>query len=254
MAVKIDVSNFSVKHIDEGLVDLMSEAGMDRILLAVESGSPEIQGRINKKIDFEHLRRIAKKIRSKGLRLQVAWMVGFPGETLEQINETFKLARELRGHNLFSVVRVYPGTKMFEEANSAGLITFNKDDLDEFSYQRCNCVKSGEWDYRKLREAAYDVNIELNFLNDPLLEGPDGGRKTLEFLENLLLKLPDHVMAHIIIGYVKRGGPGEENKHYKTAYELLKNKSLHDTFGKYLLWDHPIINDFNEYLKQEAIR
>ncbi|MFH0771198.1 MAG: radical SAM protein [Candidatus Omnitrophota bacterium] len=251
--LKINISNFSVKHIDEELIDLMAEAGMDSVTIAVESGSQEIRRRINKAVDLDYLRKMVKKIKSKGMKLQLTWMVGFPGETLEQINSTFDLARELNGHSLFSVVRVYPATKLFEEAHKAGYLTFDEDRLGEFDYQRCNLSKSGEWDYKTLRKMVYDVNIEINFLNSYLFNYPKGSEKMREFLEDLILKLPEHVMAHIILGYINKDAAAGENSYYKAACDLLKDRSLYETFGEYLLWGHPIVSDFNKYCKAMGV-
>lgn len=248
--LKISASNFSVKHIDEELVDVMIDVGMEYIAIAVESGSLEVQKQINKMIDFDNLRKVVKMIKSKGLRVHLLWMVGFPGETLGQIDETFKLARELKGHlNQFLIVLPYPGTKLFEKANNASLLIFNEDDLDKFDCRRCDYLKSDEWDYNKLEGKIYDINIELNFLNNPLLDNQIGEKEMQNFLEDLLLKLPDHIMAHIVLGYIHRNKNEGENKHYQAARELLRDRVLGDIFVKYLSLDHYIINDFNQYLE-----
>ncbi|MCK4339987.1 MAG: B12-binding domain-containing radical SAM protein [Candidatus Cloacimonetes bacterium] len=252
LPVKIDASNFSVKHIDEKLINLLVKAGINRVSLAVESGSEEIQRRVNKNLKFDHVREVVKMIKSKNLQVHLCWMLGFPGETFEQINSTFNFARELRAHsNQFLTVLPYPGTKLFEEAKSLGVLVFKEDQLDKFDNRKCDYLKSDEWDYKQLQEMIYDVNIELNFLNNPFLGTPHGRKDMLKFLEGLLLRLPEHIIANIIAGYIykKENKTIEYNQHYQCAVELFKDKALQDVFSKYLSWDYPIIEDFNRYIE-----
>ncbi len=255
--LKISVSNFSVKHIDEELIDMMAKVGIEVISIAVESGSSVVQRRIKKGIDFDSLRKIVKMIKSKKLLVRLFWMVGFPGETLEQINDTFKLARELKAYsNQFLTVLPYPGTKLFEEARDSGFLLFNEDNLDDFDYRKCDYLKSREWDYEQLQGLIYDANIELNFLNNPLLDTLEGREHMLTITEKLLLGLSGHIIAHIVIGYIYKNKniPAACEWHYQAAIKLFKNKMLYDTFVKYLYWKHPIIIDFNQYLEIKAVK
>lgn len=258
LPVKIGASNFSVKHLDEELIDLMIEAGMRYIIIAVESGSAEIQRRIGKNINFDHVREVVKMLKSKkGIKIHVCWMLGFPGETMKQIHETFNFARELNtGSNQFLTVLPYPGTKLFKDAKECGLLVFNENNLEKFDYKKCNYLKSDEWNYKQLEEMIYDVNIELNFLNNPLLDNPENEQNMIEWLEKLLLRLPGHIIAHVIAGYIykKNKNALDCEKHYEAAVNLLKNKTLHDTFVNYLSWKHPIISEFNQYLEGNSVK
>lgn len=250
LPVKISVINFSVKHLDEEVISLMARAGIRLISMAVESGSLEIQKRINKNIDFKKLKETVELIKTKGVSVHLCWMLGFPGETLEQINNTFRLARELKAHsNQFMTVLPYPGTKMFREAKDAGLLMFQEDDLDKFDTRSCDYLKSNEWNYDLLRNMIYDANIELNFLSSPLFDNQEGEAFMLEKMENLVLALPEHVISYIVAGYLyKKNKRDKFKEYYLRASKLLKVKSLSDVFSKYLSWNHPIIKDFNSYI------
>lgn len=254
--IKLMASNFSVKHLDEEIVDLLSEAGFDEIGIAVESGSGEIQERINKNINFNKVKELVNIMKSRNIYITVCWMIGFPKETIEQINSTFNFARELRAHtNQFLTVLPYPGTELFDEAKSANLLVFQEDDLSKFDNRKCDYLKSNEWSYDRLQEMIYDVNIELNFLNNPLLDTKSGMNTMLKFLENLLLRLPEHIIARIIIGYIykQKNMKLECEEYYNSAIDLLKEKSLKATFNKYLFWKHSIINDFNQYFSARRL-
>lgn len=256
LPVKLVASNFSVKCLDGEIIDLLVRAGFYNFGIAVESGCPEMQKKINKNLDFDHIKKIVKKIKScPEVSLHINWMIGFPNETLKQIEKTFDFARELKAHsNQFLVVLPYPQTRLFKEAQQAGLLIFDDEDLDRFDNRQCDYLKSGEWNYNQLQEMIYDANIEMNFLNNPSLifRAAEGRNSFLRYLEELLLKLPEHIIARLIAGYLykQKNYYPECERQYKTAIKLFKNKKLRDTFVKYLSWDNPIIKDFNQFYKK----
>lgn len=256
LPLKLEASNFSIKHLDKEIIDLLVRAGMNRIAIAVESGSSEIQKRINKNIDFDKVRELVKIMKSRKVYIHICWMIGFPNETIEQIKSTFNFARELKAHsNQFLTVLPFPGTQLFEEAKRDNLLFFQEDDLDKFDDRKCDYLKSDEWDYDLLRDMIYDINIEVNFLNNSLLDTAEGRYQFLEYLKGLLLRLPEHIIARIIAGYLykqKRDYSKSEN-YYKSAIELFRNKTLHKTFFKYLSWDNPVIKDFNQFLLEKKL-
>ena len=256
LRLNVIVSNFSAKHLDEEIIDLLVKVGIKDFNMGVESGSPEIQRQIKKRINFDKVRETVGIIKSKKSNARLLWMLGFPNETIEQMNMTFNLARELRADsNQFLAVLPYPGTVLFNEAKSQNLLVFDENNLDKFDYRKSDYIKSEEWNYDKLHEMIYDANIEMNFLNNPSLETMEGREYILEGFKNLIKSLPEHIIAHIVIGYIynQKNNAGEYESHYNTAIELLENKTLYDTFFKYLSWDNPVIKDFNQYLEMKGI-
>ncbi len=250
LPLKLDANNFSVKHLDEEVIGLLVKAGMDKFSISVESGSPEMQKQINKYLNFDQIKKVVKILKSYGVHIHIGWMIGFPNETLDQINETFNLARELKADsNQFATVLPYPGTQLFNEAKSANLLVFPEDNLDKFDTRRCDYLKSDQWNYEQLQKMIYDVNIEINFLNNPSLETPAGRDNILEYFKKILLTIPGHIILHLVIGYIykQKNCYPEYEKHYNMARELFKDKKLSETFSKYLSWDNPIIKDFNQF-------
>ena len=255
LPLKFTASNFSSKNLDGEIIDLLVKTGMDRFSIAVESGCPEMQKRINKNLNLEKIREMVKQLKARKLYIHLCWMIGFPNETMEQINRTFNFARELRAHsNQFLTVLPYPGTQLFDEAKSAGLLVFQDDELDKFDNRRCDYLKSDEWNYDKLQKMIYDINIELNFLNNISLDTEEGMDYMLGFLENLMLRLPEHIVARIIIGYIykKKNNMAKHEEYYNSARSLFKEKKLSETFSRYLSWKHPIVEDFNRYLETKG--
>src|SRR3989338_4980003 len=255
LPLKLEIQNFSVKHLDEEIVRLLIEAGTHTFTIAVESGSPEMQKRINKNLNFNMVKDAVKMMKSHDVHIHICWMIGFPGVTLEQINDTFNFARELKANsNQFVTVLPYPGTQLFDEAKKANLLVFSEDDLDKFDNRRCDYVKSDQWNYDQLQKIIYDANIEMNFLNNPSLKPPAGRDKLLSFFidNELLLSIPDHIILYLVIGYIykQKNCYAEYEKHYNKAKELYKDEKLAETFSKYLSWDNQIIKDYNQFLSK----
>lgn len=243
-------SSFHVDHIDEEILDLLKKAGVKTIGIAVETGSRAIQKRIRKNLNLDRVRDVVRLIKSKGMSVHVNFMFGFPKETMDQIEETLDLARELRAHSYQLVKLVpYPGTDVYEETRNADLLVYDDDYLDNFEPRRFRYLKSDDWSYAQLEEIVYDANIELNFLNNPSLDEKEKLDSFLNFLERLSFRIPGHVIAKIVAGYLYKltNRMDRYEQRYLEAAESFKVKEVYDTFGKYLSWDNPIIHDFNQF-------
>jgi len=249
--VKLDASNFSVRHLDEEVVDLLIKAGFQRICVAVESGSQAIQEAIGKRLDFEQVSETVRMLKDKGLWVHLCWMVGFPGETLEQVRQTFRFARELGAHsNQFLTVLPLPGTRLFEEAQEAVLLRWDESDLGKFDCRATDHILSGEWTNEQLREMIYDANVEINFLENPLLKTADGRVRFLEHLRGLLARYPEHVVARIVVGWIcwKAGLDMESEAEYQRAQQLLDDPRLARVFLKYTGLKSPVMKEFRRFV------
>jgi len=225
----ITASNFSVKHLQPEIVDLLLAAGMRQFNVAIETGSPAIQKRINKKLDLAKARKTVAMLKDKGCTVHLCWMLGFPGETRKQIEQTLNLAREMNAHsNQFLTVLPYPGTKLFEEAKATGWLKLDPDDLDHYDCRGGDYIASHEWTAEELRDLIYDANIEMNFIHNPWWNEPEGRMRMREQLGALVLRLPDHVIAHYLLGILGVDG------HYHRALHLLERDDLRKVFGKYM--------------------
>ncbi len=248
LPVKLNFLHFSVKHLNETVLDLLKAAHVERICFAVETGSPEVQKSIRKNLDLDQVRKVMTMIKARKLYTQICWMIGFPHETLEQVKQTLRLVKELRAeHNMFSLVVPYPGTAMFESANKDGLLSFADDSLDNYDRRKGGLVRSEQWTQAGLQNMAYEVNIDVNFLNNSYLDSEEGRAHFLFELEGLTARLPDHVIVKIVLGHLyglKKDEP-KRSACYAAAANLLRREDLRDVFGKYFEWDHPLIKEFH---------
>ena len=88
------------KDLSDELIQAFGELKhlMPQLHLPVQAGSDEILRRMNRHYTREHYLRLVKKLRSvcPDIGLTSDIIVGFPGETLEQFEETLSLVREVR--------------------------------------------------------------------------------------------------------------------------------------------------------------
>lgn len=114
--------------VDEELVGALARAGCVRLNLGVESGSPRVVKMINKDLDFEVLRRAVALIRRKRIALSVFFMAGFPGETREDLAQTFALIKELKADmTSFNIFDPMPGSELYQECQTRGLLPADPD-------------------------------------------------------------------------------------------------------------------------------
>jgi anaerobic magnesium-protoporphyrin IX monomethyl ester cyclase len=100
--------------IDENTVRLMKSAGCRRVYLGLESGSQATLRLMNKQVTVDDGVRAVHLYRRAGIEVAGFFIVGYPGETLSSIEETFKLALMLPLDEIsFNVPYPLPGSMLF---------------------------------------------------------------------------------------------------------------------------------------------
>lgn len=104
----------------------ISKGRCTRLLMGMESGSDRVLSEIiHKRTKAEDYLLIAKTIADYGILGSYTFMIGFPGETRAEYEETFALVRRLWELNVPIETKIhiylpYPGTPLFEQAVSLG--------------------------------------------------------------------------------------------------------------------------------------
>ena len=117
-------SGIKVETIDEETVVALKDAGCRYICLAPESGSERVLELMNKPLDFDHLRKIARLCRKLRIRTGCFFIVGYPGETEADRKQTRRLLTELTriGVDEFSIFifTPLPGAAAWDDAGELG--------------------------------------------------------------------------------------------------------------------------------------
>jgi anaerobic magnesium-protoporphyrin IX monomethyl ester cyclase len=98
-------SGIKVDTIDEPTLRALRAAGCRYICVAPESGSSRVLELMNKPLDFEHLEAMIRLCRSLRIRTGCFLILGYPGETEEDVRATARLVRRLTrlGADEFSI-------------------------------------------------------------------------------------------------------------------------------------------------------
>jgi anaerobic magnesium-protoporphyrin IX monomethyl ester cyclase len=101
--------------VDAAKARLMKEAGCRRVYLGLESGTQRTLELMNKQATVEQGVRTAGVYRGAGIEVAAFFIVGYPGETISSIEETFRLALTLPLDEIsFNVPVPLPGSQLFE--------------------------------------------------------------------------------------------------------------------------------------------
>lgn len=104
---------------DEETIDLMAKAGCRYISVSPETGSPRLLKLMRKPFNLEHAVRIVKRMNQVGIRSQACFVLGYPGETEEDLRMTWDLVHDLTRVGVDEValfiVTPVPGSSIHEQ-------------------------------------------------------------------------------------------------------------------------------------------
>lgn len=94
------------------LLELMHRAGCRRIYYGIESGNQQVLDNLNKGITLEQIRKTIRWTHDAGIKALGFFLIGSPGETVKEIRETLRFARQLNlEYVMFSKLTAKPLSK-----------------------------------------------------------------------------------------------------------------------------------------------
>ena len=134
--------------IDDEIIIAMKNSGCRMLKIGLESGSKKVLGIMNKKIRKEDVIRASDILKRYNLKWTAYFMVGTPGETEENVEETLDFIREVRPSFIsFAIFTPYPGTRLFEKLE-LGNIPYH------FYNHQSNLNKFSDVSLEKIKEVA----------------------------------------------------------------------------------------------------
>ena len=101
---------------DEELVALMAQAGAHFMAVAIETVSEKFQRLIRKNLKVDQAMATVRWAQKYGIEVCGFFMIGFPGETLEEVNQTIRFALTAPLDTIFiSIVTPFKGTVLRED-------------------------------------------------------------------------------------------------------------------------------------------
>ncbi|MCL5773735.1 MAG: B12-binding domain-containing radical SAM protein [Firmicutes bacterium] len=114
-------SGVRLDSLDEELLSLMEASGCYSLAVGIESGSQRVLDLIKKGLTIELIKEKVRLIKKTSIKITGFFMIGYPGETVEEIKNTVDFALELgisRAH--FAIFTPVPGSEAYEELKKEG--------------------------------------------------------------------------------------------------------------------------------------
>jgi anaerobic magnesium-protoporphyrin IX monomethyl ester cyclase len=154
LAAGLGVSWAATMRADQGVrlpedsLALCRRSGLRRVLMGVESGSPETLKRIRKDTTLEQVFESAERLARHGIAGHFPFIVGFPGEDEASIQASLDVAKRLRAispdfQTPFFYFKPYPGTPLTDEAVALGFRLPSS--LDEWADFDFGDGEAGPW-------------------------------------------------------------------------------------------------------------
>jgi len=142
-------------QISRELLRKMKDAGCRTIFFGVESGSPRILEKLNRKITIEQITHALKLCKEIGIRIACSFMLGIPGETVKDMEATFKFARKLDPDWCqFNTYVAVPGSALYKEIMENKLY----DRVEDF----VTYVKTKDFDYELVSKIQKRFQMSFN--------------------------------------------------------------------------------------------
>jgi magnesium-protoporphyrin IX monomethyl ester (oxidative) cyclase len=142
--------------LNENLLDKMKASGCRGLNFALESGNQHVLDTVIKKpLKLDKVKPLVRYAKKIGLDVGIFLVIGMPGETEEQMWDSFRMVAELGIYTPhISIATPYPGSELYDLCKERKL--FRKDfSLDDL-YIRSFSITTGELDAQKLKQILAD--------------------------------------------------------------------------------------------------
>jgi len=110
-----------VDTIDEEMLTRLKEAGCRQIQFGIESGSQKILDAMKKNITLEQIHRAITMTRKKGIDAMGFFILGYPGETEETLQDTLKLIKKCGFFDIgIAFFTPLPGSTIYQNISEYG--------------------------------------------------------------------------------------------------------------------------------------
>ncbi|MFH1972243.1 MAG: radical SAM protein [archaeon] len=142
--------------LDDEVLQALKDCGCYAITLGIESGSQKILNDMKKNLKIETIKEKVDLINKYNIDIMAFFILGYPTETKETINQTIKFAKELnikRAH--FTTFLPLPGTEATKQLCESGKIT--KIDWSSLFYTKAPLAPEGmtSEELKKLQRKAF---------------------------------------------------------------------------------------------------
>ncbi len=179
-------------RLNEETIDLLKASGCFRVWIGAESGSQKIIDAMDRRVDVNVVREMIQLSQKKGIQAGTFIMLGYPGETTADIEETIHHLK-VANPDLYTITIAYPikGTPLYEEveANFTVFPDWDKGTDREIDFKRTYNKKFYEYAvrlvYNEVRYHKETLKSNTNYLLLPYLKAKSYAARGAMLFERL---------------------------------------------------------------------
>lgn len=162
------VASSRVDMVNKNLLEKLKASGLGTLYYGVESGSQHVLDLMKKGITLKQAENAVKLAKDVGINVLTSFILGFPGETGEDIDKTIDFSIKLDAdYSQYSILTPFPGTPIYNELKEKELI--DTENWDRYTVMKSiiNYEKIGlskKLVERKLAEAYVKFYIRPKYL------------------------------------------------------------------------------------------
>lgn len=205
-------------YVDEEMADLMWEAGVDAVGLAIESGSKKVLRLMRKPVNLDQCREVMKYFRKHNFFIRAFLVLGIPGETDEDRKMSLDFIREIQPDVISpNIASPILGSRLRDECIKKGYIK-----TAELGYynRMTPFIDTPEYSAEYIEEQFKWMNWDINFVNNYRMKIGDyeSARRYFRYVAD---KYPHEAFAWYYLGLAmqKLG----ETPNWKPLYECIHN-------------------------------
>lgn len=186
-------NSLALYALDRKMLEALKNIGVNQLVLSVESGSNRVLKEImHKPLNLSIVERVADDCRELGIYTDVNILIGLPGETKQDIDDTRSFLITINA-NWFRINVATPlvGSEMFDICRKKNYLKGNYTDCN---YKKA-IVETEDFTAEYMQEMAYTLNLELNFVENSDFRLGDY-KTALKGFENAIRAKNDHALAY----------------------------------------------------------
>lgn len=148
----------------EDLFKRMYNSGCYNITLACESGVQRVLDNIiNKRLDVTQIKPAIANAKKAGMFVHTFWILGYPGETYEEINKTIEFALSSGADSFtFSILSPLPGTPIYRKILTENLWWDSDTSIDDMIFRSSLIKVDGFNSSHEFEKFVSEANLKAN--------------------------------------------------------------------------------------------
>jgi len=216
-------NSLALYALDRKTLEALKSAGVNQLVLSIESGSDRVLKEImHKPLNLSIIKRVAEDCRELGIYTDVNILIGLPGETKQDIEDTRYFLKTINA-NWFRINVATPlvGSEMLDICLKKNYLKGSYIDCD---YKKA-VVETEDFTAEYIQEMAYILNLELNFVENSDFRLGNYKMALIGF-ENAIKAKNDHAIAYYYAAkcYEKLGKLKKTQQYTNNAKKIATDK------------------------------